>query len=269
MLRTFLALVFLASTCHAGLLDLDGHDIDDFYFNIEGRAGFAWLSGEASADGDFFDGDDIDFTDMGIDEDDWLLELAGTFRIKKQFQIRARGFAKSWEGDESVEATFEFDDVQFTVTDDVEARLSVTALAADFEWLFLTKGDAKKLSFELGFGGGLRYIYARLWIENETTGFNGSGRVPAATLTAGLFAGLTIANCLRIEASAAGFAFDYGSVELVYLEATLEAKLYLNRYFYFCAGAWVTDLNIERSGRVDFEIDLTLVSGFVGVGVQF
>lgn len=269
MLRTLAALALAASTCSAGLIDLDGHDIDDFYFSLEGRLGYAWLSGEASADGRFFDGDSIDFGDLGIDADDYLLEAAATFRIKKQVQIRGRIFGKSWEGEETVDESFEFDDVEFTYSDNVEAHLSMTAIATDFEWLFLTEGEAKKVAIELGFGGGIRYLYTRLRVENETTGFNGSGRVPAATLVAGVWAGLTVANVLRIEGSASGFAFDYGSLEVVYLEATLEAKLYLHRFFYFSAGAWITDLNIERSGRIDFEVDLTLVTGFIGVGVQF
>lgn len=269
MFRSLIALALLASSASAGLIDLAGHEIDDFYFNVEGRAGFAWLTGDASADGDFFDGDSIDFGDLSIDEDDWLVEGAATVRIKKQFQIRARAFGKSWRGDDSVDETFEYDDVQFTVSDEVKARLSVTALAGDFDWLFLTKGDAKKVAFELGAGAGLRYVYTRLWIKNETSGLSGSGRAPAATIVAGVYAGLTIANVLRIEGSASGFVFDYGSVEVVYLEASLEAKLYLHRYVYFCAGAWVTDLSVERTGRIDFEIDMTLVNVFVGVGFQF
>ncbi|NUN50828.1 MAG: hypothetical protein HUU15_18630 [Candidatus Brocadiae bacterium] len=269
MTRVLLALVLIASSSSAGLIDLDGHDIDDFYFNVEGRLGVGWLSGRASADGRFFDGDKISYDDLGVDEDEWLLEGAATFRIRKVFQIRSRVFSRSWEGSERIDETFEYDDVAFTVSDEVEARLSVTAAAVDFEWLFLTEGEAKSVAVELGFGGGIRYLSARLRIENETTGFTGSRRATAGTLTAGVWGALTFLNVVRLEAAVSGFVIDYGSLRLVYLEAGLEGKFFLHRFVYVGAGLRITDLELERTRGRDFEVGLTLLNAYVAVGFQF
>ncbi|MEK7467525.1 MAG: hypothetical protein AAB074_08950 [Planctomycetota bacterium] len=272
-MKTLLALLALASSSFAGgLLDPSDKAIDEFTIDVEGRYWFATLSGEIKADTSIFTGSHIDLVDeLDFEEPvDPLIEGVLRARMKK-IQIRAAYFQVSWDETTRLEKTIRFKDLVFSASTIVEANATVRFGALDAMFLIVDTGNSKEIGLEIGIGIGGRYLSFEGAIENALTGVDESisrtGIVPVVSV----FASVAFLNCFRIDVEASGMKIPgfFPKIEGTFLDASIEARVYLVSFLYIAGGYRFILLDVEWDASADVEFETRLQGFFVGAGITF
>lgn len=262
-------LLLLASPCAAGIIDLDGHPIDEYTFAIEGRLWRNSLHGEIEAEDEDILGTEIDFEDeLNLDSDENTFEGAVEVRLKR-FIIRGQYFDTRFKETETLERTFVYDGTSFTASEQVEAEFRFRVISLDLNFVLVDLGSAKSLGFEVGVGIGVRHLYAEGEIRSRTTGLaereDRDTFVPVVTVAASF----GVANVLRIDAQISGIRIDYLGVSAAYVDGQIAAKVFLYRFVYASVGWRHVFAELEYNRGDDFDVEAAIYGPFIAVGAQF
>jgi len=269
----FLAFAVCAAPCRAGgLLDPSDKTIDDYTIELTGRYWFATLSGEIQADTSALSGSKIDFPDeLDFEEPaDPLIEGVARLRLKK-ILVRAAYFQVTFDETKRLEKTIRFKDVVFTVGTNVDAQATVRFGGLDACFLLVDEGSSKEIGLEVAIGIGGRYLGLEASIQNALTGVDEdvskSGIIPVVSA----IASVSFLNCFKIEVEAAGMRIGgfLPKIEGTFIDAAVEARVYLASFIYVAGGYRFILLNAKWDSSAELELEAKLKGFFVGVGLTF
>ncbi len=142
---------------------------------------FPSVEAEARSSRMGLEGDLVTEKDLNLEDPDYVLQGAVTFRIAKRHTIRAEGFGFTVEGDGPLSRTFNFDGDTFPVSTRVTSEADVVFFGADYGF-DLVHTDAVALNLTLG----VRFVSADASIQAPLLGLEGKGEFSTAMPAVGL-----------------------------------------------------------------------------------
>jgi hypothetical protein len=149
--------------------------------HLEAGVWFPSLEAEARSSREGITGDLVTERDLNIEDPDYVLQGAVTFRIAKRHTIRAEAFGFSVEGDGPLSRTFTFDGDTFPVSTRVTSEADVVVFGADYGF-DLVHNEAVALNLTLG----ARFVGAEASIRAASLGLEGQGELGTAMPAVGL-----------------------------------------------------------------------------------
>ena len=149
--------------------------------HVEGGAWFPSLEVEVRSSREGLTGDLVTEQDLNIEDPDYVLQGAVTFRIAKRHTIRVEGFGFSVEGDGPLSRTFTFDGDTFPVSTRVTSEADVAFFGGDYGF-DLVHNEVVALNLTLG----ARVITGDASIRAPSLNLEGSGELSTAMPAVGL-----------------------------------------------------------------------------------
>jgi hypothetical protein len=149
--------------------------------HVEAGAWFPSLEAEARSSREGITGDLVTEQDLNIDDPDYVLQGAVTFRLAKRHTIRAEGFGFSVEGDGPISRTFTFDGDTFPVSTRVTSEADVAFFGADYGF-DLVHNEVVALNLTLG----VRFVTAEASIRAPSLNLEGKGELSSPLPAIGL-----------------------------------------------------------------------------------
>ncbi|MBI2919708.1 MAG: hypothetical protein HYY18_01335 [Planctomycetes bacterium] len=270
-LRTaFLVLLTASPAAAGGLFDLDGKPIDEDTFRIEGRAWRSELHGSLEVDEGDFRGDEVDVEDdLDLDQDRLAGEGIVTLRLKR-FRFEGRFWQQEFEGSDVVSQDFTYNGTTYRTFERVDSEVTLRAGGVDAEYILFDIGTAKKIGLEIGAGVGARYLFAEGAVTRDPGGPR--ERVDEDTVIPVVRASASLAflNCLALEGDAEAMHIRYRDITTTYVEATVQAKLFLHHHVWLGVGYQYAGIELEdRGSDDDFDIELNVRGWFASLGFAF
>ncbi len=271
LVRIGLLFVLCAVPASAGgLFDLDGKSIDDYLIRLEGRAWLARLEGSAEVGTEDVDGSTIDWEDdldLGRDK----IAGEGLLQVRfKRLRFEGRYFQQEYEGSEVISSSFTYNGTTYDTFDDVSSEVTIRSGGIDAEFMIIDVGEAKKAGFRLGLGVGGRYLYAEGAVKRDPNGPR--ERVDSDTVipVGRASASFGFLNCFSIEGDVEAMYIRYREIRTGFLNATLQAKVYIFQNVAIGAGYRYIGIELEdRRGNDHFDIEMAVHGFFAAVTVQF
>jgi hypothetical protein len=174
----FSGLVFLGAV---GWLTSPAEAFHEATVHVDAGVWFPSVEAEARSSRAGLEGDLVTEKDLNIDDPDYVLQGAVTFRIAKRHTIRAEGFGFSVEGDGPLSRTFNFDGDTFPVSTRVTSEADVGFFGADYGF-DLVHTDVVALNLTLG----VRVVAAEASIRAPALGLEGKGEFGTAMPALGI-----------------------------------------------------------------------------------
>ena len=149
--------------------------------HVEAGVWFPSLEIEVRSSREGLTGDLVTEKDLNIEDPDYVLQGALTFRIAKRHTIRAEGFGFSVEGDGPLNRTFTFDGDTFPVSTRVTSEADVAFFGGDYGF-DLVHNEVVALNLTLG----ARVVTGDASIRAPSLTLEGSGELTTAMPAVGL-----------------------------------------------------------------------------------
>lgn len=229
-----------------------------------GVEGSIWRNnqdGQASIDGDFFTGNTFDFQDtLDLEKSDSSKMGRVWFKLGKT-RLILDYLDTSREGSKTLTQSFLFDDTPYLATEDVDSRLNLKLLQAQFRF---TLADLKLVDVGVGFG--LNQAQVEMTLDGSFSGRTEfDEKVPYPTIGAAVtvkpFPGF------HIRAEANGLNVNIRGTKVNVLDTRLQVEMYIAHVLGFFAG-----YRNYRFDAVDEDfgsIENTFKGPYVGIGLKF
>lgn len=214
----------------------------------------AWpteLSGVQEVDGDNLPGTETDFASvLGLDSET-LPELHYDLKLLGPVHLVGSYFSSSFQGDEILEESVTFDDIVYSVSEQVRSsvELDLGKVAASFSVL-----NFKRLGLGLMVGVNLMNLKSQL---ESPIGGTSTKEVSGPLPVVGVNLRLQPLRKLAIYAEVSGFSLDAGGVDATSLDGVVRVEYYLNPWIGVTGGYRILDLNVNDDdfGSLDFKQD--------------
>jgi hypothetical protein len=229
-----------------------------------GVEGSIWRNnqdGQASIDGDLFTGSTFDFQDtLDLEKSDSSKMGRVWFKLGKT-RLILDYLDTSREGSKTLTQSFLFDDTPYLATEDVDSRLNLKLLQAQFRF---TLADLKLVDVGVGFG--LNQAQVEMTLDGSISGRTEfDEKVPYPTIGAAVtvkpFPGF------HIRAEANGLNVNIRGTRVNVLDTRLQVEMYIAHVLGFFAG-----YRNYRFDAVDEDfgsIENTFKGPYAGIGLKF
>lgn len=229
----------------------------------------AEIQGTVKGQGDTFTATDIDLkSHLGMDDADAAGEVQAFLRFPVVGRFTGGYWRAAFKGEATLEETIVFDDNIFLSGSRVESELRLDVYSLSYEFILPLPLDSGPVGVELGFLGGLRVITADGSVESTlgSAQDTGSGGLPVL----GGHLTLRVMSWLRAEGEFVGLKFASDDRKVRYSEAY--AEVVVQPWIGVFAGAGYKHVSLDlldRTGRTEFEADVTLDGFYLTAGVRF
>lgn len=231
------------------------------FIEIEGRYWFADLDASAKVKTGSVPGTRIDLdNDLGVDSEN-LPELRLTISTGLNSKIRLAYLHGDFEGDRTIERSFQFAGTTFTANSRVESEMELHYGRIGWAWQFIAVPGI----FKIGPMVELKGLVIDASLRSRGTGPNihESKLLPMAFPTVGAMVNVTPVKSLDLFAEVSGVPFgDLGHV----VDAEAGLRFIPIRFLSLSAGYRVFDF---RVGKDDNFAKLNLSGPFIGASVRF
>jgi hypothetical protein len=238
----------------------------DAYLSAAAQGGvMGWASLRLDAwypalDGDLNDenGNTMSLSDLGVDDNEVvlvpraLLSFGGVGMLIDAWRFET-------EGDGTIQGTFTFGGVDFTVSENVHTDVDITNIRG-LMTLPVVNTDFLRISLL----GGISYYDFNVTVTGETSG-TGSVTAPVPVPLIGVLGQAKFGPVL-LEVEVSGLTFDYGDYDINYFDLQASVGISLFKIVALRAGYRLVSIDGTIEG---YSIDGTLSGFFVGASVNF
>jgi len=202
-------------------------------------------------DGNVLPGSETDFASVLGLSSETLPELHYDLKLLGPVRIVGSYYSSSFQGDEILAESVTFDDVVYSVSEQVRSSvdLDIGKIAASFSVL-----NFKRLGLGLMVGANLVNMKSQL--ESSVSG-SAQKKISGPMPTVGVNLRLQPIKKLAIYAEVSGFTYEAGGVDATSLDGVVRVEYYLNPWIGVTAGYRLIDLDVNDDdfGLLDFKQD--------------
>ena len=242
----------------------------DEHIGFRVREWFARMGGTIEADNGSGTSERIDLgDDLGLADRNLTHELQAYLRIPVLGRIYLGWWRAHDTGSETITRTFDFQGVQFSVSDTVNSEVTLDVAYLTYEFAFPTIPIGDVMGIEFGIQVGARAFRGDGRIDDTASGQSGQKDGIAGLPIIGGHVTVTLFEFVRAEVEVLGLAFKYADWKMHYFEASGEVVAQPLPWLFAGVGYKLSSIEFRHDGSQRFLVDVTVSGLYITAGVRF